>query len=597
MVTDGPRRGAPRQALTGRERWSRLTLRTVACVLVGIVAGLGACLFAWLLQVGSGLFLSRLCHFFPPGAAGEPAAYADSLAGLSHEPVRWLLVLVPALGGLVSGYLVQRFAPEASGHGTDAAILSFHRLGGRVRGRVPIVKTITSAITLGTGGSGGKEGPIAQIGAGFGSVLATRLGLPDSERRLLMLAGVGAGVAAIFKAPLAGALFAGEVLYQSEELEHEALVPSVIASVVSYSVFASVHGFAPVFRTPAVTFHRPQELLGYGLLGLICGAVGWLYVRCFYGLHGVFARLRMPEWLKPALGGLCTGLVGLAFPAVLATSYGYLQQALDGQATAGIGFFLALALLKILTTSFSIGSGGSGGVFGPALVIGGSLGFVVGTICQQIGLLADARAMIPVGMAGFFGGAAHAPLSTVIMVSEMTGNYELLVPSMFTCAVSVVCLRGVRLYREQVRDRLASPAHVEESVAALLKGRLVADAANAHDVIVPEQRPLEEAARLYTAGGHTRYAVCNAEGTVTGILDVRAVLAALTQTGPRAATAGEVAEADFAVVAPTDSLYDALILLDNDPHGLLIVADSASAALVGTLRRQDVLRQWAAQAA
>ncbi|MBI5831569.1 MAG: chloride channel protein [Armatimonadetes bacterium] len=569
----------------------------MACVLVGVVAGLGARLFSWLLQGGFALFLGRLCHFYPPGAAGEPSPFAASLTGVPRVPVRWLLVLVPALGGLASGLIVNRFAPEASGHGTDAAILSFHRLGGRVRGRVPVVKTIASAVTLGTGGSGGKEGPIAQIGAGFGSLLATRLGMPDSERRLLMLAGVGAGVAAIFKAPLAGALFAGEVLYQSEELEHEALVPSVVASVVSYSVFASVHGFDPVFRTPNLTFNHPQELVGYALLGLLCGALGWLYVKCFYGVHGVFAKLAMPAALKPALGGLLTGLVGLVFPAVLATSYGYLQQALDGQATGGVIFFLALALLKIVTTSFSIGSGGSGGVFGPALVIGGSLGFVVGTACQHLGLIGDARAMIPVGMAGFFGGAAHAPLSTMIMVSEMTGNYQLLVPSMFTCAIAVVCLRGVRLYREQVRDRLASPAHVEESVAALLRDKLVADFMNRDDTLVPAALPLAEAAALYTASGHTRYAVCDESGRVVGILDVRAVLAALLEAQPQAATAADAAESDFATVTPEDSLHDALLLLDNDPHGLLVVTSTNGRDALGTLRRQDMLRGWAAHAA
>jgi CIC family chloride channel protein len=187
----------------------------------------------------------------------------------------WLLLIVPAIGGIVSGWIVFTFAPEAEGHGTDAAIASYHYHQGKIRPRVPLVKIVSSAITIGTGGSGGREGPIAQIGAGFGSILGGLLRLSAAERRILMAAGVGAGVAAIFRAPLAGALFAAEVLYSSSDFESEAIVPAALASITAYCIFCLAFGWAPLFALPADTleqlkFSNPLHLGWYFLLAIVC---------------------------------------------------------------------------------------------------------------------------------------------------------------------------------------------------------------------------------------------------------------------------------------------------------------------------------------
>ncbi len=576
-----------------RPRVRLLTRRMASCVLVGLVAGFGACLFYLMLTAGLAFFLGVLCRYVPVEAGGEPSPFGWLLDEVPRHPLRWLLLLMPALGGIASGWLVFTFAPEAEGHGTDSAILAFHRLGGRIRARVPVLKMIASALTIGTGGSGGREGPIAQIGAGFGSFLGTKLKLPDRERRLLMLAGLGAGVGAIFKAPLAGAIFAGEVLYAEEELEYEALIPATVASIVSYAVFVSFFGTSPIFITPEVAFTNPFELVGYGLLGVVCAAGGWLYVKCFYGTRDLFHKLAIrPHW-KPALGGLLTGLVGFFFPAALATGYGQVQRALNLDPTLTVGFLIALAVLKIATTSFSIGSGGSGGVFGPAMVIGGALGGATGLVCQRLGLLHDASAMVVVGMAGFWAGAANTPLSTIIMVSEITGNYDLLVPSMCTCTIAAVLLRRHGIYENQVANRQSSAAHSGELAVDILQVLRVDDWMNREQQTIPVDLPLPALVVHMADALHTRHVVVDDEGLAVGILDVRDVLCVVKSDQPEQITAADLMDRHFSTILRDHNLHEALIRLDQDTHGMLVVVKAVDDLHVsGVLRRQDVLHAY-----
>src|SRR6516165_7690508 len=236
---------------------------------VGIVAGIGAVVFFMACQVVFRFSLDAVAGYHPSSPGGEPALLGESSA--AFQP--WLLLIVPTVGGILSGLLVFTVAPEAEGHGTDAAIAAYHQHQGRIRPRVPLVKIIASAITIGTGGSGGREGPIAQIGAGFGSFLGSILRLSPVERRILMAAGMGAGVAAIFRAPLAGALFAAEVLYRSPDFESEVIIPAGLASVTAYSTFGVVFGWSPLFTIPAellnaLTFNSPLHLISYTILAL-----------------------------------------------------------------------------------------------------------------------------------------------------------------------------------------------------------------------------------------------------------------------------------------------------------------------------------------
>ncbi|NMC70532.1 MAG: chloride channel protein [Myxococcales bacterium] len=445
---------------------------------VGVIGGLGAIAFQLGLQFLRELCLSSWAGLELGYPGGEPPEFGFGTG--RYTP--YLVVLLPALGGLLSGLLVQRLAPEAEGHGTDAAIDAYHRRLGRIRGRVPLVKMITAAITLGTGGSGGREGPIAQIGAGFGSLLATRLGLNARDRRMLLAAGIGAGVGSIFRAPLAGAIFAGEVLYSSSDVETEVLLPATVASIVAYSIYATRFGWGHMFDGAGdFGFSNPLELGPYLVLAVVLALAARLFIQVFYGLRDLFGRLPLRKELRPMLGGALTGLVALVLIEsfggsrqvgdVLSSGYGILQEFLrsDG-ADVALPVLLLVGLGKMLTTGFSIGSGGSGGVFGPSMVIGATLGGAVGRLFHEVlpGVVQHPTTFAIVGMAGFFAAAANTPISTVIMVSELTGNYELLVPSMWVCALAFLVSRRWSLYRAQVPSKTWSPAHVGEYVPEVL---------------------------------------------------------------------------------------------------------------------------------
>jgi len=253
---------------------------------IGLIAGTGAIIFHYLCQIGVHYFMDLIAGYRPPAPAGEHHLFPPS----TREFNRWILLFLPALGGILSGWLVYTLAPEAEGHGTDAAINAYHNAGGFIRARVPFVKTIASAITLTTGGSGGREGPIAQIGAGFGSFLATRLKLSQRERRIMMAAGVAAGVGSIFRAPLAGALFAAEVLYRDPEFESEVIIPAGISSVVAYCLFCLVFGWGSLFESPAFAFQNPLELGPYVLLALVLSATGFFLCEVILRDYRVFSR-------------------------------------------------------------------------------------------------------------------------------------------------------------------------------------------------------------------------------------------------------------------------------------------------------------------
>ena len=450
---------------------------------IGIIAGLGAVLFSRAIGVATDLLLGGIAGYTPPGPLGEGVPVIRDMS----RP--WLLPLVTALGGLLSGIIVFRFAPEAEGHGTDAAIAAIHYRGGKLRARVAPVKLIASAITIGSGGSAGREGPAAQISATFGSVLATWLGLSAQDRRVAVAAGMGAGIGAIFRAPLGGAVMATEILYL-HDFEVEALIPALIASIAGYSVFGLFEGWEPIFGAqPGLAFENPATLVYYALLGVICGLIGLLYARSFYGIEAVFHRLHLPRWLKPALGGLLVGLLGLVVTGAIHTGYGWVQIAMTPDLTTlPLWIVLVLPFAKILATSLTVGSGGSGGIFGPGMVIGGFVGAAFWRLGHGVlpGLPENPAPFVIVGMIALFGGIAHAPLAMLLMVGEMTGNLSLLAPAMIAVALSTALVGDETIYRSQLPDRGSAPAHRVRLSFPLLSSLRVRDAMTA----LPDGPPL-----------------------------------------------------------------------------------------------------------
>ena len=571
---------------------ARRTFRIFAfCALVGLVAGLGAAGFCALLELAKHVFLDLGAGFRPPGAVGE----ADLFSPGSGPLVRWLLCLIPALGGLASGILVFALAPEAEGHGTDAAIDAYHRRDGLIRTRVPFVKTIASALTIGTGGSAGTEGPISQIGAGFGSLLARVFSLSLKERRILLAAGMGAGIGAIFRTPLAGALFAAEVLYREMDFEYEVMAPSILASVVGYSVFAMFFGFQPLFATPAFAFRDPRELLPYTLLAVAAALGARFFTFFFYRVRDAFRAMSVPRAVKPMLGGLITGACGFFLPEALGTGYGVIQGALSGESgiwSHGFGGSPALALAvfalaKMLTTSATVASGGSGGIFGPSVVVGGALGASAGLALDALmpGFISAPGAFAMVGMAGFFAAAARTPISTVIMVSEMTGNYELLVPSMWVSMLAFLLTSGAgSLYEKQEKSRADSTLHRGAMMRSVLEHLFVREAEAlrpaAQLTMVPADMPLPELLKRFDETGLASLPMADAQGRLSGQLDLDAVRQTLSaaELDESAFTARDLALPPVTLV-PDNTLFFALHQLAETGRRCFFVVDASGRAV------------------
>ncbi len=586
---------------TKRLEWHSAGRTVVLCALVGVVAGLGAIAFQYLCQWSAHLLLDQIAGLRMEGPAGEV-----SLVAPTSTPFRpWLLPVIAGFGGWLTGLIVQRLAPEAGGHGTDEAIAAFHRRAGVIRGRVPIVKTIASAITLGSGGSGGREGPIAQIGAGFGSFLATRLGLGDRDRRILLAAGVGAGVGSIFRAPLAGALFAGEVLYSDAEFEPDAIIPAAISTIVAYCVFSVRFGFGSLFETPRFTFHSAAELLPYSALAVVVALGAGVFVKMFYGAHAMFERLRMPKSLKPALGGVITG--GLAWSAfewlhtvrvldVLSFGYGSIQHALRGELS--LTLLLVIAVGKMLSTASSIGSGGSGGVFGPSMVIGGTLGGAVGLLAQKLlpGVVGQPGAFVIVGMAGFFAAAANTPISTLVMVSEMTGNYQLLLPTLWVCSLSFLLARRWRLYRNQVPSRSASPAHRGAILEGVLQSVRVSEVIGERKThTIAETASLARVIQTCVHSSQHLFPVVDDTGRMTGVITLSHVRQLLDERGDVSSViAHDLAVTPARFLSPIDDLDTALHWLTAlDVEELPVVDAGNTGRLLGILSRRDIVATYA----
>ena len=572
-------------------------------ILVGLVAGVGAIVFYVATRAAEQYTLGAIAGYDPsPRPAGEVEV---SWLPKVDRPLRpWLLLVIPTVGGLLSGILVYSLAPEAEGHGTDAVIDAYHHHQGQIRPRVPLVKIVASALTLGTGGSGGREGPIAQIGAGFGSLLANLLHLRPAERRVLLAAGMGAGIAAIFRAPLAGALFAAEVLYRSPEFESEVIMPAAIASVVSYCTFGLYAGWQPMFTTPHLTFSNPWELGPYLLLVLFMVLLAMLYTRTFYGCTRLFRRLPLHPHFRPAVGAFLTGAVALGLYylvgghqrvlSVLAFGYSAVQEAVTQETNISAWILLAIALGKILTTSLTIGSGGSGGVFGPSMVIGGCGGGALGVFLHNLwpGLVPHPGNFVIVGMAGFFAAAAKTPFSTLIIVSEMTGGYHLLLPALWVCALAFILSDEQSIYSAQVESRSRSPAHQGSYARDVLAGVYVSQ------FIKPEQtvwtlHPYDPFTEVISRFGEAPYSVLpvvDGENRLLGMVNLEEVhLAAQAAHMQPLILAEDLMQSDIRALTPSDTLARALeLFVENDLLELPVVNDVEKQQVIGMVRRYEI---------
>ena len=436
-------------------------------LILGIVGALGAELFRILLEIFQNIFLTYIAQYSPPGLASEGKDLVESIGPYGL----WLIPLVLVIGGLISGFIVYTFAPEAEGHGTDTAVKAFHRKAGEIRKRVTPVKILASAITIGSGGAAGREGPTALFSAGFGSIYAGFLKRSEKERRLLVLIGMAAGLSAIFRSPIGTALFAVEVLYSDMEFETGALIYTMLGSIIAYAINSIFVGWQPLFQVPAnLAAEHFVDYAWYILLGIASGIIGTLLPNVFYYTRDLFKKIPIKNHFKPAIGALGVGVIALAYPQVLGGGYGWIQKAINGQIVLSMFFILLFA--KMIAFALTVSSGGSGGVFAPTLFVGAMLGGLFAEIFHQ-----PPAAFAVVGMAAVFGSSARVPIATLLMVTEMTGGYNLLVPAALAVILGfyvqdflsiLLKVKYISLYEAQVERQSHSQAHRIEHVKRAL---------------------------------------------------------------------------------------------------------------------------------
>ncbi|HET6965382.1 MAG TPA: chloride channel protein [Acidimicrobiales bacterium] len=556
--------------------------------LIGIVAGLGAVVFYDGLRLATHLLLTDLGGYRPASTTGEGGFHVAS--GFTRP---WAIPLVTAGGAFLAGLLVFTLAPEAEGHGTDAAIKAVHSNPKGVRPRVILIKLIASALTIGSGGSGGREGPTAQISSGFGSVLARTLNLTPADARVCVSAGIASGIGAIFRAPFGGALLGVELLY-TNDAEIEALIPCLVATVVGYAIFGATLGsFSPIFGDHSnATISHAWELALFVVVGIACGAVGRLYSSGFYWITDRFNAIRIPRAAKPALAGLAVGALGLAVPGVLGTGYGQVQVLLDPQRLLATHLWVVLLLpfAKIAATSMSIGSGGSGGIFGPGMVIGGATGAALWRLGHLAGIGShDQVAFVIVGMAACFGAIAHAPIAVLLMVAEMTGSLALLPPAMVAIALAAFVVGDHTIYRSQLPRRSDSPAHrfdlgVPQPGAVPLRRVM-----SPPRLVIPAGTGAADALEMLQRAGLPGAPVVNDDGAFIGSLQSH-VLSEQVAAG-ESRVAGRLADVE-AMTLPADAHFDSAIeALPASKGGWVPVLDD-NMGVVGIVSASDLVRGW-----
>jgi CIC family chloride channel protein len=568
------------------KKW--LVLGTV----IGIIAGLGAVAFLEALKLATHFLLGEIGGYHVPTPIGEGRSAASP--GFARP---WAIPLVVGGGGLVSAALVFGIAPDAEGHGTDAAIFAVHENPRGIRLRTVIVKIVASAITIGSGGSAGREGPTGQISAGFGSLLARLFDLSPADARVAVAAGVGSGIGSIFGAPLGGAVLAAEILYR-EDFEVEALLPSFIASIVAYALFGAVEGYGPLFGfVTRFQLAYPLQLGWFAVIGVIGGLVGLLYAKGFYGVSDVVARLPVTRFLKPAIGGLCVGLIALAIPEVLGTGYGWIQQGL-GPGLTRIPFWIVLLLpfARILATGLSIGSGGSGGIFGPGMVIGAFVGAGVWDGAHRLGAGVghDPAPFVVVGMMACFGSIARAPLAVMLMVAEMTGTLTIVVPAMLAVGLATLIVRrnDDTIYRSQLRNREESPAHRLLAGMPLLARIPISTAMVPPRLVLAADTPVREAVDLMRQAGVVGAPVTDGEGRFAGIVGLDALerVAVAEGQGPTSKV-GAATDTTALPVQAVQRVDVALETITTSSQSWVPVLDG-DRRVVGTLALSDMVRAY-----
>jgi CIC family chloride channel protein len=545
-----------------------------AALAVGLLGGAGVWLFKQLIDL-----FHRLAF--------------DGLGGALSTIGPWTILFVPVVGGVVVGLLLHFFVGEERHHGVAGIMEAVALAGGRLRYyRIPI-KATAAALSIGAGASLGPEDPSVQIGANLGSMFGQLLRLSDERVRTLVAAGSAAGISAAFNAPIAGVFFALEIVVG--ELTGSMFGVVVLASVISAVFTQAVAGPKPAFSVPTYAFNSVHELALYLGLGILAGPVSALYIRGLYFAQDVFHSLTVPRWLKPAVAGIFVGVTGIFLPQIFGVGYDTIEQMLIGTQLPVL-LLLALLVAKLLMTSISIGGGFPGGVFAPSLFLGAALGAAYGSVAQQLfpSLNVVPPAFALVGMAAVLAGSVHAPLTAIILLFEMTGDYRIILPLMFAVAVSLAISQHMQrdsvyvhgLARKGIRIQRGRDVEVLEALT-------VGEVMQTDPTPLHESDPLTSASDVFMRTRHHGLPVINAAGELVGVLTVQDIDRMQIDGQLAGKTVGDACTRELLVAYPDESIGNALRRMGARDIGRLPVVDRADPhRLVGMLRRTDLVKAY-----
>lgn len=561
--------------LTEQFRGSEMVILVATSALVGLGAGGGALAFRWLIDLV------------------EMIAFEGGKTALTYLGP-YYIILIPTAGGLLVGPLVYFFAREAKGHGVPEVMEAVALKGGRIRPIVVVIKTLASSICIGTGGSVGREGPIVQIGSALGSTLGQWLSLPAERIRMLVACGAAGGIAATFNAPIAGVIFALEVILREFSARSFSMV--VIASVISAELGRTFFGDIPAFQIPSYSLVSAWELVVYVFLGLLAAFLSTGFIKFLYKMEDLFDSWKgVPEYLKPALGGLGIGIIALFLPQVLGVGYGTIEQALRGELATPL--LLTLLGAKILATSLTLGSGGSGGVFAPSLFLGAVLGGAYGNLVNEWlpTITAEPGAYALVGMAAVFAGAARAPITAILILFEMTGDYRIILPLMLTSVVSTLVSgllhresiytwklvrRGVDIHRRRDQNLMRS---IPIGTAMTPVEQLVT---------VNPDTPFEALTELFQSTHSHGFAVVDKNDGLVGIVslsDLERAVKDNTATG----SVQDICTTRLVKAHPEEPLEDAIRKIGiHDVSRIPVVDRPNPKRLLGMVHRADIIRAY-----
>ncbi len=542
-------------------------------LLVGLGTGLGTVVFIWLIERFGQLF----------------ARIGVLLSGVNP----YAIILIPALGGLVAGPLIFSFAREAKGHGVPEVMEAIVLRGGRIRPAVVVVKALASAACIGSGGSAGREGPIVQIGSALGSVIGQFFRLSDARIRNLVACGAAAGIAATFNAPIAGAIFALEVILGEFTTAYFGTV--VISAVAAGVVSRSFLGESPAFLVPTYTMVSAWEMLFYTVLGVLAAFVAWLFVAVLYWLEDIFDGWRFLDHLKPFIGGLPVGLIGFYLPQTLGTGFPSIEHVLRGDQLV-VGLLLLLILGKVATTGFTLGSGNSGGVFAPALFMGAMLGGAFGTVIHgwMPAITATSGAYALVGMAAVFAAAAHAPITGVLIVFEMSGDYRLILPLMLATVIAALFsewLRRDSIYTLKLSRR---GIHLERGHDIdVMQGVLVGEAMSTDVATISPDVNLVDLEIAFLESHHHGFVVIDEDNELFGVVTLQDLERAKRQEGWQNMRVRDIATTSVLTAYPDEPVWVALKRLSTRDVGRLpVVSRDDEHKVLGVVRRSDIIRAY-----